>query len=64
MSITSPAFARQAKACGLQGLGMRPCINCTTRATRLTHSTASLRSSLIDAGWPKIGLEPLITSPC
>jgi len=64
MSVTSPAFARQGPACGLQGPGTLPRISQANRATRPKPSTASLRSTLICAGRPKIGLQPLTTTPC
>ena len=64
MSITSPAHARQGPACGLQGTGTLQCISRAKPAKRLKPATASLRSTLICAGRPKIGLQPLTTTPC
>lgn len=61
MGATSPALARQGPAHGPQGIGMP---QATRRAKRLEPTTASLRSTLIGAVWPKIGLQPLTTSPC
>lgn len=61
MGVTSPALARQGPAHGLQGLGM---LQRARRAKRPKPATASLRSTLIGAGWPKIGLQPLTTPPC
>ena len=70
MSVTSPAHARQGSACGLLGLGTLQRISRVSRANRAKPAkrpkptTASLRSALICAGRPKIGLQPLTTTPC
>ena len=74
MSVTSPALARQAPACGLQGLGTLQRIRRANRANRAKPAkpakrpkptTASLRSTLIGAGRPKIGLQaPTTTIQC
>ena len=67
MSVTSPALARQGPAHGLQGLGTLQRISRANRAKpakRSKPATASLRSTLICAGRPKIGLQPLTTTPC
>ena len=67
MIVTSPALERQAPACGLQHpgtLALTSRANRANLATRLKRTTASLRSPLICAGRPKIGLQPLTTTPC
>ena len=65
MSVTSPALARQAPACGLQGLGTLQRLSRAKPAKRPKPATASLRSTLIGAGRPKIGLQaPTTTTPC
>jgi hypothetical protein len=76
MGTTLPAHARQAPACGLQGLGTLQRFkqakrakrakraNRVTQATRPKPATASLRSTLICRGRPKIDLQPLTPTPC
>ena len=65
MSITSPALARQGPAHGLQGLDTLQRLSRAKPAKRPKPATASLRSTLIGADRPKIGLQaPTTPTPC